>query len=145
MQRYLAPVSALSGGILFGIGLLLSGMSDPQRVQAFLDVFGEWDPTLALVMASALAVALPMIQLAARRRVALCGAPMALPPRRQTDTALIVGSLLFGIGWGLAGLCPGPAIVLLPTGGAQALVFCLAMLSGMAWHRHRFTRPMVPA
>lgn len=139
MKNAIAPASGLISGLLFGSGLLLSGMSDPQRVLGFLDLFGAWDPTLMLVMGSALAVALPLTQLATRRRQALGGAPMSLPFRRDADSRLIVGSILFGIGWGLAGLCPGPALVLLSAGYGKAIVFCASMLAGMALHHYYFS------
>lgn len=119
-------------GLVFGIGLILSGMTDPARVLGFLDVAGRWDPSLGIVMALALAIATPAFALARRRRRALLGPPMALPAAGRVDRALLAGAALFGIGWGLVGVCPGPAVVLLLTGGAGAWVFTLAMLCGMA-------------
>jgi hypothetical protein len=124
-------VASLFAGLVFGLGLLVAGMADPRKVLAFLDLAGPWDPSLALVMAGAIAVALPAFALAGRRRQSLLGQPMRLPAERHVDRRLVVGSLLFGAGWGLAGLCPGPAIVLLGTGQAKAIVFFLAMLAGM--------------
>jgi uncharacterized membrane protein YedE/YeeE len=100
-------------------------------VLAFLDLGGAWDPSLALVMAGAIAVALPAFQLAVRRQRSLLGAPIQLPTRRSPDRRLVVGSLVFGIGWGLAGFCPGPAITALLTGHGKALVFVLFLLLGM--------------
>ena len=121
-------------GLVFGLGLLVSGMTDPAKVLGFLDVTGHWDPSLAVVMAVALAVALPAFQFAKGRDVSLFGAPMVLPTATAIDRPLVLGGALFGIGWGLAGLCPGPALVALVTGGAKAWIFGLAMLAGMAAH-----------
>ena len=119
-------------GALFGSGLLLSGMTNPAKVQAFLDLAGAWDPPLALVMAGAIAAALPLFAAARRRSTALLGGPLHLPANRRLDRRLLVGSLLFGVGWGLAGICPGPAIVLASSLVPQALLFGAAMLAGMA-------------
>ncbi|MRW89860.1 YeeE/YedE family protein [Duganella sp. FT80W] len=119
-------------GLLFGIGLILAGMTNPAKVLGFLDLAGAWDPSLALVMAGAIGVALPAFALARRRSHALLGDTMQLPTSRVIDRRLIGGSLLFGIGWGLAGYCPGPALTSLTTGGQPALLFVLAMLAGMA-------------
>nr|WP_256673296.1 DUF6691 family protein [Pseudomonas sp. JG-B] len=129
-------------GVLFGLGLLLAGMADPAKVLGFLDLAGAWDPSLALVMAAAIAVAMPAFTLARRRTRSWLGLPMQLPTRRDPDLRLIGGSLLFGAGWGIAGICPGPALVLLTAGHWQAWLFVLAMLAGMclyAWleARHR--------
>jgi uncharacterized membrane protein YedE/YeeE len=124
-------LSAFLAGLLFGFGLLLSGMANPAKVLAFLDLGGAWDPSLALVMAGAIAVALPAFQLAVRRQRSLLGAPIQLPTRRSPDRRLVVGSLVFGIGWGLAGFCPGPAITALLTGHGKVLVFVLFLLLGM--------------
>jgi uncharacterized membrane protein YedE/YeeE len=125
-----AVYAALSGGI-FGLGLWLSGMTDTTRVQGWLDVFGAWDPTLAFVMGGAM---LPMAiawRLAARRRISMLGTPLPKPADQSVDAKLIIGSVLFGAGWGLAGLCPGPAVASLGWGGWGGLVFLLAMLAGM--------------
>jgi uncharacterized membrane protein YedE/YeeE len=119
-------------GLLFGIGLILAGMTNPAKVLGFLDLTGAWDPSLALVMAGAIGIALPAFALARRRNHALLGDTMQLPTSRVIDRRLIGGSLLFGIGWGLAGYCPGPALTSLTTGGQPALLFVLAMLAGMA-------------
>lgn len=107
-------------------------MVDPAKVLGFLDLAGAWDPSLALVMAGAIAVGLPVFALAARRRESLLGLPMQLPQSTGVDRRLVGGSLLFGIGWGLAGLCPGPALVVAAVGDAKALGFVAAMLAGMA-------------
>jgi uncharacterized protein len=119
-------VAALAG-LVFGLGLILSGMVFPAKVQGFLDLAGAWDPSLALVMVAAITVGLPAFALARRRGVA-CANPSAQPVERR----LITGSLLFGIGWGLAGLCPGPALVVLGLGDPKAAGFVAAMLAGMA-------------
>jgi uncharacterized membrane protein YedE/YeeE len=118
-------------GLLFGIGLLLSGMTDPGKVIGFLDLSGAWDPSLALVMGGAVLVGIGAFALAKRRRTAWLGDPMRLPSSGTIDRRLIGGSLLFGIGWGLAGFCPGPALVSLGSGQIKAAVFVLAMLAGM--------------
>jgi len=144
MPRLLASFVA---GLVFGLGLLLAGMANPAKVLGFLDLAGAWDPSLALVMAGAVAVGSIAFALAKRRRVALLGAPMQLPTARQVDRRLVVGSLVFGVGWGLAGFCPGPALVALGEGASQAMVFVLAMLAGMglhAWRAHA-RRTVVPA
>ena len=122
---------ALIAGLVFGLGLIVSGMSDPAKVQGFLDLAGAWDPSLAFVMGGAIAVGLPAFALAQRRRESLLGLQMQLPVSNLIDRRLVGGSLLFGIGWGLVGLCPGPALVLLGTGDAKAALFALAMLAGM--------------
>lgn len=122
-------LAAVSGG-LFGSGLFLSGMTDTQKVQGWLDFFGAWDPTLAFVMAGAI---LPMAAAwqFARGRAPLVGGAFPEPVRPRIDRKLVLGSVLFGIGWGLAGLCPGPAIASLIYGGAGGLGFLVAMLIGM--------------
>ncbi|TBW08829.1 YeeE/YedE family protein [Azotobacter chroococcum subsp. isscasi] len=124
-------LTALLAGLIFGLGLLLAGMSNPAKVLGFLDLGGAWDPSLALVMASAIGVALLPFSWARRQQRSLLGAPMQLPQKRELDRRLIGGSLLFGIGWGIAGICPGPALTLLLGGYWQSLLFVLAMLGGM--------------
>lgn len=118
-------------GLAFGLGLLLSGMSDPAKVLGFLDITGLWSPTLALVMIGALATATPAYLLARRRNRSLLGAPLQLPTTSGLDRRLLAGSMLFGIGWGMVGICPGPALVLLGSGSPQGSLFLLAMLVGM--------------
>jgi len=118
-------------GLVFGLGLLVSGMADPQKVLGFLDIAGTWDPSLALVMGGAIALGLPGFALARRRSRSLLGAPMQLPARQTIDAPLLIGSALFGIGWGLAGYCPGPALVGTAAGLGSAAIFSLAMLAGM--------------
>jgi uncharacterized protein len=122
---------AFLAGVLFGIGLLTAGMANPAKVLGFLDLAGVWDPSLALVMAAAIGVALLPFGWARWQPASLLGAPMQLPNKRELDRRLLGGSLLFGIGWGIAGICPGPAIVLLLSGHWQALLFTAAMLVGM--------------
>ncbi len=123
---------AFFAGLVFGIGLLVSGMTDPGKVLGFLDLAGNWDPSLALVMVGAIAVGLVAFALAKQRALSLLGLPMQLPTARQIDRRLVLGSLTFGIGWGVAGICPGPALVLLGAGVPQGMVFVVAMLGGMA-------------
>lgn len=127
----MAGLSAFVAGLLFGLGLLLAGMADPAKVLAFLDLAGNWNPSLALVMAGAIATAVLPLSWAGRRSRALLGGAMQLPTRRDLDARLIGGSLLFGVGWGIAGLCPGPAVTLLLVGHWQVLLFVAAMLAGM--------------
>lgn len=122
-------------GLLFGLGLILSGMADPGKVQGFLDLAGAWDPSLALVMGGAVVIGLVAFAVARRRTTTFLGGALQLPTRRDIDRPLVLGSLVFGIGWGLAGYCPGPALVSLGTGEPKALVFVLAMLVGMLLHR----------
>jgi hypothetical protein len=127
----MSRLSAFACGVLFGLGLLLAGMADPSKVLAFLDLAGAWDPSLALVMVAAIGVAALPMTLARRRSRALLGGAMQLPIRRDLDARLIGGSLLFGVGWGIAGICPGPALAILLSGHWQALLFVAAMLAGM--------------
>lgn len=131
---------ALIAGLLFGIGLLLSGMANPTKVIGFLDLAGSWDPSLALVMAGAIGAALPAFTMARKRSTAWAGCALALPSATQIDAPLVLGSLTFGVGWGLAGYCPGPALVSLGTGSVPTVVFVLAMIAGMAIHAW-LTRP----
>jgi uncharacterized membrane protein YedE/YeeE len=128
----LRGLTAAAAGGLFGLGLVVSGMTEPDKVLAFLDPFGRWDPSLALVMGAALAIALPGFAWARRQPHALCGDPLQWPERRGIDTRLIVGALLFGIGWGLAGYCPGPALANLARLEPDLLAFLPAMLAGSA-------------
>jgi uncharacterized membrane protein YedE/YeeE len=124
-------LAALLAGLVFGIGLIVSGMADPAKVLGFLDLAGAWDPSLALVMAGAVAVGLVAFAVAGWRTTSLLGAEMQLPTARHVDRRLVVGSLLFGAGWGIAGFCPGPGLVALGMGEFKALVFVAAMLVGM--------------
>lgn len=124
-------LSAFISGLLFGLGLLLAGMANPTKVLAFLDVAGAWDPSLALVMVAAIGVAVGPLTWARQQSSSLLGRPMQLPSKRELDPRLVGGSLLFGIGWGIAGICPGPAVAIVFTGHWQVIVFILAMLAGM--------------
>jgi uncharacterized membrane protein YedE/YeeE len=123
--------SAFAAGLIFGDGLILSGMTDPGKVIGFLDFFGEWDPSLAFVMAGAILVGFFAFALARRRTQTLLGGALQLPQRRDIDTRLVAGSVVFGIGWGLAGYCPGPAVVSFGSGQPKAAIFVAAMLGGM--------------
>lgn len=122
---------ALLAGAVFGIGLILSGMADPAKVLGFLDVAGRWDPSLAFVMGGAILVGAFAFTFAGKRKQSLLGLEMRIPTATQVDRRLVGGSLLFGIGWGTAGFCPGPALVALGMGEHKAMVFVLAMLAGM--------------
>jgi len=123
---------ALLAGLIFGLGLIVSGMTDPSKVTGFLDLAGAWDPSLAFVMGGAIVVGLIAFRFARTRSHAIFGGPMQLPAARQIDRRLIFGALTFGVGWGLAGYCPGPALASLATGGSKPLIFTAAMLAGMA-------------
>ncbi|MFG6443306.1 DUF6691 family protein [Roseateles sp. LKC17W] len=123
--------TSLLAGLVFGLGLILSGMASPAKVLGFLDLAGAWDPSLALVMVGAIAVGLLAFTVARRREATLLGLPLRLPTASVIDRRLLVGSLMFGAGWGLAGFCPGPALVALGMGELKALVFVAAMLAGM--------------
>lgn len=131
----MAALFALIAGLVFGLGLILSGMGDPAKVQNFLDVFGTWDPSLALVMGGAIAMGLVAFTWAKKRKTSLLGEPMQLPTSTVIDAKLLTGAALFGVGWGLAGFCPGPAVMNLVSGHAEVLLFVAAMLVGM-WLQH---------
>lgn len=122
---------ALVSGLVFGLGLIVSGMVNPAKILSFLDLAGRWDPSLAFVMAGAIAVCVPAFAVARRRTVSLLGAQMQLPTARLIDRRVVFGSAVFGIGWGIAGFCPGPGLVALGMGVPQAAVFVPAMLAGM--------------
>ena len=122
---------AFVAGLVFGLGLLLSGMADPAKVLGFLDLAGAWDPSLMFVMGGAVGVGVVAFAAARRRTRSLLGEPMQLPTKTAVDRRIIAGALLFGAGWGLAGFCPGPALVALGLGEAKAVVFVAAMLVGM--------------
>lgn len=125
---------ALVSGLVFGLGLILSGMTDPAKVKGFLDLFGRWDPSLALVMAGAIAVGVFAFAAARRRTRSWSGDAMEIPTGTRIDGRLIAGGVLFGIGWGIAGFCPGPALVALGSGLGAAWIFVIAMLAGMVLH-----------
>ena len=118
-------------GLLFGIGLMLSGMTDPGKVIGFLDFFGTWDPSLALVMGGAIMVGFFAFAVAKKRTTTFLGGVMRFPTTMVIDKKLVLGSLMFGTGWGLAGFCPGPALVSMADGQPKALLFVVAMLVGM--------------
>ena len=123
--------TSLFAGLVFGLGLIVSGMANPAKVLGFLDLAGPWDPSLAFVMAGAIAVAAVAFASAKTRTVSVLGAGMKLSTSRDIDRRLVIGSALFGIGWGVAGFCPGPGLVALGMGEIKALVFVVAMLVGM--------------
>ena len=121
---------AFAAGLLFGLGLLVSGMTSPERVLGFLDLLGAWDPSLAFVMGGAVMTALPFFWIAQRRAQPILGGRYDRPDTRRIDRQLILGSALFGAGWGLVGICPGPAIVNLVLAPAATLPFLIAMIAG---------------
>ena len=130
-KNHLYRIAEFVVGLLFGLGLMLSGMTDPGKVIGFLDLFGSWDPSLALVMGGAIMVGFFAFTVAKKRTSTFLGGAMRLPTNMDMDKKLVIGSLLFGAGWGLAGFCPGPALVSMADGQPKALVFVLAMLVGM--------------
>jgi hypothetical protein len=138
-------VAALGSGLVFGLGLVISGMTLPSKVLGFLDVFGHWDPTLAIVMAGALVVVAPGFAILGRRDTSILGVPLEWPGRRTIDRSLIGGAVLFGIGWGLVGLCPGPALANLAGLSPKVFGFMVAMAIGAraqdALRRVRGTQP----
>ena len=127
-------------GLVFGLGLMLAGMTDPRKVKAFLDLTGAWDPSLALVMGGAIALGVLVFALAARRERSWTGQLMEIPSNRVVDRRLIIGGILFGVGWGIGGFCPGPALVALGSGMKEAGVFVAAMLAGMVLHDRYLAR-----
>ena len=127
----MSALTAFAAGLVFGIGLIVSGMADPGKVIGFLDVMGKWDPSLAFVMGGAVIVGLFAFALAQHRAKAFFGDAIDLPQRRDIDNRLVAGSLVFGVGWGLAVFCPGPELVSFASGEAKAAVFVAAMLGGM--------------
>lgn len=127
-------VMALASGLIFGLGLIASGMTDPAKIKGFLDLFGAWDPSLALVMGGAVGVAMVAFARAKRRSVSWTGEHMEISASTVIDQRLVLGGLLFGVGWGIAGFCPGPAIVAAAAGVPAALAFVAAMLIGMTVH-----------
>jgi len=136
----MGALACFACGLIFGFGLLISGMTQPQKVLGFLDVFGRWDPTLPFVMAAALAVSSAGFALARKRGRPAFAAQHLWPTRTDLDRPLAIGSVLFGIGWGLVGLCPGPALENLASLSPRVIVFVLAMIAGMIakdlWERH---------
>jgi len=130
-------------GLLFSSGLIVSGMINPEKVLGFLDILGNWDPSLAFVMAGAVLVNIIGYRLARQRTAPLFETAFSVPATSQIDRPLIVGAVLFGLGWGLAGFCPGPAIAALPTAPGQTLVFVAAMLVGMVFGRSRLPNRLI--
>jgi hypothetical protein len=130
-KNHLYRIAEFVVGLLFGLGLMLSGMTDPGKVMGFLDLFGNWDPSLALVMGGAIMVGFFAFTVAKKRTSTFLGGALRLPTHTDLDKKLVIGSVLFGAGWGLAGFCPGPALVSMADGQPKALVFVLAMLVGM--------------
>ncbi|MGV7206465.1 DUF6691 family protein [Oxalobacteraceae bacterium A2-2] len=127
----MAIIIAFIAGGIFGLGLSISGMVNPGKVLGFLDLAGRWDPSLALVMGGAVAVGLLAFSIARPRGKTLLGGALALPAARGIDRPLVIGAILFGVGWGIAGLCPGPALAGLGLGLPKVAVFVTAMLAGM--------------
>ena len=130
----------LISGLLFGFGLLLSGMADPAKVQNFLDPFGTWDPSLAFVMGGAIAVTMPGFWLVIHRKKPFFNDIFHLPSHTDLDARLITGAAIFGVGWGLGGFCPGPAITALPLAAEGTLIFVATMLTGMAASKYVLQR-----
>lgn len=125
-------VNSFITGVIFGLGLIISGMTDPEKVLGFLDLAGAWDPSLFFVMVGAISISAVAFYIARRRDRSVLGAPMQLPTSKRIDKRLLLGSLMFGVGWGIAGFCPGPALVSTASGQPKALLFTAAMLAGMA-------------
>jgi uncharacterized membrane protein YedE/YeeE len=125
-------LTALLSGLVFGVGLVVSGMTEPAKVLAFLDPFGAWDPSLALVMAAALGISAPAFRLSFRRRAPLAAQSFSIPAGRGLDPSLVGGATLFGLGWGLSGYCPGPSVVSLVSGGSGVVTFVSFVLVGIA-------------
>ena len=134
MNRFMGNVFGFVSGLAFGLGLILAGMTDPLKVKGFLDLAGAWDPSLALVMGGAIALGVFVFARAAKRERSWTGAAMEIPAIRTIDRRLVLGGVLFGAGWGIAGFCPGPALVALGSGMGAAGVFVAAMLAGMVLH-----------
>lgn len=132
MKKYFSIYSQYLIGVLFGLGLIISGMSNPKKILGFLDLAGNWDPSLIFVMGGAVMVGLAGFYVASKKTEAFFGGALHIPTRRDISKPLVIGSLIFGAGWGIAGFCPGPAIVSAGSGQIKALVFILAMLAGMA-------------
>jgi len=132
MKKHIDTLSSFIVGLIFGIGLIFAGMTDPSKVIGFLDVAGNWDPSLAFVMGGAILVGFIAFRFANKRTANFIGGAMHLPSKNDIDRRLIIGSLLFGAGWGMAGFCPGPAITSLGTGNPKAVIFVIAMVAGMA-------------
>ena len=139
MKKHFSLISQYAIGILFGWGLIISGMSNPQKILSFLDITGQWDPSLLFVMGGAVMVGLAGFYLAGKRSEAFFGGALHIPTRRDISKPLVIGSFIFGAGWGIAGFCPGPALVALGAGHIKAFVFVIAMLVGMLICERFFT------
>ncbi len=145
MKKHIDTASAFIVGLIFGIGLIFGGMTNPAKVIGFLDVAGNWDPSLAFVMGGAILVGVIAFRFARQRATNFIGGAMHMPTTNDIDKRLIIGSVLFGAGWGMAGFCPGPALTSLGTGNPKAVIFVVAMIAGMAifefadrfWHQPR--------
>jgi uncharacterized membrane protein YedE/YeeE len=139
-------IASFLAGLVFGLGLIVSGMANPAKVLGFLDLAGAWDPSLAFVMAGAIAVGVAAFAAARKRAASFLGLDMKLPGERSVDSRLLGGSIVFGIGWGIVGICPAPGLVLLGMGQAKAVVFVGTMLAGMAlFELFELLRPREPA
>jgi uncharacterized membrane protein YedE/YeeE len=132
MKKHLDTLSSFIVGLIFGIGLILAGMTNPAKVIGFLDITGTWDPSLAFVMGGGILVAIVAFRFAKKRTVNFLGGAMRMPTSDMIDKRLVIGSLLFGAGWGMAGFCPGPALTSMGTGNPKAVIFVIAMIVGMA-------------
>lgn len=124
-------LASLFAGLVFGLGLIVSGMANPEKVLGFLDIAGAWDPSLAFVMGGAIMVGVVAFAIARKRTLSFLGFHMKMPTSNHIDKRLILGGLMFGIGWGIAGFCPGPGLVALGAGEIKAAVFVAAMVAGM--------------
>ncbi|MGJ3353292.1 DUF6691 family protein [Providencia sp. Je.9.19] len=123
---------ALISGLLFGLGLIIAGMGNPAKILAFLDITGNWDPSLLVTMAVAMAISGIAFALVKKRKSSVLNCPIQIPTNQKIDVSLVTGSIFFGVGWGLAGICPGPALLLTGMGIIQGVIFTLAMIAGMA-------------
>jgi uncharacterized membrane protein YedE/YeeE len=139
MKHYFGLLSQYAIGVLFGWGLIISGMSNPQKILGFLDLAGNWDPSLVFVMMGAVLIGLAGFYVVSKRSQAFFGGALHIPTRRDITKPLLIGSLIFGAGWGIAGFCPGPALVALGAGHLKAFVFVAAMLAGMEICERSFT------
>ena len=139
MRKHFTLISQYLIGVFFGFGLIISGMTNPQKILNFLDLAGSWDPSLLFVMGGAVLVGLAGFYLLTKRSQAFFGGALHVPTRRDISKPLVIGSIIFGVGWGIAGFCPGPAIVSIGSGQAKAVVFVIAMLAGMLICEHFFS------
>lgn len=126
--------TSLIAGLIFGLGLILSGMANPSKIIGFLDITGQWDPSLLFVMVGALAISFFAFHYVSKRETTCLQQTVQLPNAKQIDQKLVIGSITFGMGWGIAGYCPGPALTSLLTGNLEPVIFVVAMLTGMGVH-----------